>query len=104
MGPAITITIIGAGLQAAHMLSPRHTLFVLPQLPAARDEAFAARIASWDECLKRVEVDDRGTMRQMQRREIEGRPLDVSDDGADVPADLRRESVELAERWRLRSR
>lgn len=87
------------------LLSPRHTLFVPPELPATRDDDFAARIASWDALLARVEVGERGTIAQMGRHEIAGHHLDgPSDDASEVPADLRRESVELAERWLQRSR
>ena len=78
-------------------LSPRHTLFVPPERPAPADEAFAARTASLEECLSRVEIDGRGAVLQQPRREVLG-------ELTDLPPDLQAESVVLAERWRSRRR
>jgi precorrin-6B methylase 1 len=79
------------------LLSPRHTLFVPPERAPDVDAAFAARIASWDECLSRVELGADGAVLQQDRRAIHaGR--------ATVPADLAAESDALAQRWRDRAR
>ena len=98
---------LGALGRLHRVLSPRHTLFVPPARPVVSNDAFATRIASWDACRARIDVDDNGTIRQMQRREIQGRALDSDSDQdkereGDVPSDLRQESTALAERWRLR--
>jgi precorrin-6B methylase 1 len=79
------------------VLSPRHTLFIPPELPPTEDAVFAARIASWDACVRLVDVDERGALRQMGRRDVDGRSL-----AGEVPPDLQHESDTLAERWRLR--
>jgi precorrin-6B methylase 1 len=88
---------LGTFGQLRRALSPRHTLFVPPERPAPTDDAFAARTASWEECLSRVEVDSRGTILQQKRREIHAGHLDV-------PPELRADSDRLAERWRSRRR
>lgn len=74
-------------------LSPRHTLFVPAEQPAPIDATFAARIASWDECLSRVEVDGRGKVVQQGRR-------DVAASFAELPPEIRAESVALESSWR----
>jgi len=78
-------------------LSPRHTLFVPAERPAPIDAAFATRIASWEECLSRVEVDGRGTVVQQGRREVAG-------SFPDLPPDLQAESIALDRSWRSRPR
>jgi precorrin-2 methylase len=83
--------------QLHRALSPRHTLFVPPERPAAIDAGFAARIASWKECLSRVEVDGRGTVVQQRRR-------DVAACFSELPPALRADSVALDKRWRSRRR
>jgi precorrin-2 methylase len=83
--------------QLHRALSPRHTLFVPPERPAAIDPAFAARIASWEQCLSHVEVDGRGTVVQQGRR-------DVAVCFSELPKELRAESVALDTRWRSRRR
>jgi precorrin-6B methylase 1 len=88
---------LGSFGQLHRVLSPRHTLFVPPQRPAATDPAFASRIASWHECLARIEVDGRGMIRQQKRSEAQTCLRDL-------PPGLQAEAAALAERWRLRSR
>ena len=78
-------------------LSPRHTLFIPPERTAPADPAFAARIASWDQCLSRIEVDGQGAIAQQRRREVHACLHDL-------PPGLRAEAEALAERWWLRSR
>lgn len=78
-------------------LSPRHTLFAPPERAPEADPAFAARIASWDALLARVERADGGALRQQKRR-------DVAAGALDVPDELREESERLAARWRARVR
>jgi hypothetical protein len=80
-----------------HVISPRHTLFVPPEQIPVTDDAFATRVGAWDACLLEVELDERGAIRQMDRREVLGRELDA-------PPELREESDALAERWRARRR
>lgn len=88
---------LGAFERLHGMLSPRHTLFIPPERVATADEPFGARIASWDACLARLALDDQGAIRQLARGQVHGRSLEV-------PPDLQRQSVALAESWRTRRR
>ena len=88
---------LGSLGRAHRALSPRHTLFIPPERAAPVDDAFAARIGEWTELVSRVEVDDRGALRQQRRRDAATGALDVS-------AELLSESELLAERWRSRAR
>jgi siroheme synthase len=88
---------LGSFGQLHRALSPRDTLFVPPERPASADPAFASRIASWQECLSRIEVDGQGAIAQQKRREVHEGLRGLS------PA-LQAEAAALAERWRLRSR
>ena len=78
-------------------LSPRHTLFIPAERAAPIDDVFAARIASWDECQSRIEVDEHGRALQQTRRETAAGP-------ADLTPEMRAGSERLAERWRSRRR
>lgn len=83
--------------QLHRALSPRHTLFVPAERPAPIDPAFAARIASWDECLSRVEVDGREKVVQQGRRHVDA-------SFSELPPEIRAESIALESAWRSRRR
>jgi precorrin-6B methylase 1 len=87
-----------ASLNRLHrVLSPRQTLFIPPERAPTTDDAFAARVASWDTVATYLEHDARGAISQQSRREIAGQAVAL-------PPELREESSRLAERWKARPR
>jgi precorrin-6B methylase 1 len=88
---------LGSLGQLHRVLSPRQTLFIPPERAPTTDEAFAARVASWDTCATHLERDANGAISQQSRREIAG-------EAAGLPPELQEESARLAERWKTRPR
>jgi precorrin-6B methylase 1 len=76
-------------------ISPFHTLFVPARAQPPIDPDFMRRIDSWEHSLRALKLGERGIPVQIDMR-------CYSSPEPELPADLRRQSAEIASRWRSR--